>query len=231
MNTILITGANRGIGLETTKIFSKNNWNVIACCRNPNGEIELNMLSKNMNNIKILKLDLDNFDNIENLKYELNNTNIDILLNNAGIYGDPIGQEFGKINYESFNNALKINLLAPLKLSETLIDNVLKSNKKIIAFITSMMGSITLNKNGDEIIYRVTKAAANMAVKCLSNKLRDKKVTVLAMHPGWVKTRMGGPNAPTTAVESASGIYKVLSTITFKSSGLFIDYKGEVLPW
>ena len=102
MNTILITGTNRGIGLELTKIFAENNWDVIACCRNPKKADKLTALSKQYKNIMIHKLDVEDFNDIENLKETLKKTKIDILLNNAGIYGGQKGQFFGKIDYKSF---------------------------------------------------------------------------------------------------------------------------------
>ena len=157
MNTILITGTNRGIGLELTKIFAENNWDVIACCRNPKKADKLTALSKQYKNIMIHKLDVEDFNDIENLKETLKKTKIDILLNNAGIYGGQKGQFFGKIDYKSFKNTFKVNTLAPLKICETFIEQIKNSDKKTVAIITSMMGSISLNKDGKEFIYRVTK--------------------------------------------------------------------------
>ena len=231
MNTILITGTNRGIGLELTKIFAENNWDVIACCRNPKKADKLTALSKQYKNIMIHKLDVEDFNDIENLKETLKKTKIDILLNNAGIYGGQKGQFFGKIDYKSFKNTFKVNTLAPLKICETFIEQIKNSDKKTVAIITSMMGSISLNKDGKEFIYRVTKCAANMVVKCLANELQNDEVTVLAIHPGWVKTDMGGKDAPVTPEESAKGIYNILTKADKSTTGKFLDFQGDELPW
>jgi short-subunit dehydrogenase len=231
MNTILITGTNRGIGLELTKIFAENNWDVIACCRNPKKADKLTALSKQYKNIMIHKLDVEDFNDIENLKETLKKTKIDILLNNAGIYGGQKGQFFGKIDYKSFKNTFKVNTLAPLKICETFIEQIKNSDKKTVAIITSMMGSISLNKDGKEFIYRVTKCAANMVVKCLANELQNDEVTVLAIHPGWVKTDMGGKDAPVTPEESAKGIYNILTKADKSTTGKFLDFQGNELPW
>jgi short-subunit dehydrogenase involved in D-alanine esterification of teichoic acids len=167
MSTILITGTNRGIGLHLTNIFAENGWQVLACCRKPKNADKLNEVAKKYNNIEILKLDVSDFDSIEALGKSLKDKKIDILLNNAGVYGNNKGQFFGNIDYKSFKDTLKINTLAPLKLSEIFIEHVKRSDKNAIAILTSMMGSITLNTDGKEFIYRVTKCAANMVVKCL----------------------------------------------------------------
>ena len=231
MSTILITGTSRGIGLELTKIFAENNWNVIACCRKPKKADKLNEVAKTYSNIEIYKLDVEDFDEIEALKEVLKGKNIDILLNNAGTYGSKEGQFFGNIDYKSFKETFKINTLAPLKMCETFLEEVSNSDKKIMAIITSMMGSITLNEDGKELIYRVTKCAANMVVKCMANTLKDKKITVLAIHPGWVKTDMGGENAPILPEDSAKGIYHLLTNINESNTGKFLDFQGNELPW
>lgn len=231
MKTILITGTNRGIGLKLTKIFAENNWNVIACCRKPEKADELNDIAKKHNNIEIHKLDVSDFNNIEALGKSLKERSIDILLNNAGVYGSDKGQFFGNIDYTSFKDTFKINTLAPLKICEVLINQIKSSDKKVVAIVTSMMGSITLNTDGKQFIYRVTKCAANMVVKCLSNELKNDSISVVAIHPGWVKTDMGGKDAPVTPEDSAKGIFNVLTKIDKSSTGKFIDFQGNELPW
>jgi NAD(P)-dependent dehydrogenase (short-subunit alcohol dehydrogenase family) len=231
MGTVLITGTNRGIGLHLTNIFAENGWQVFACCRKPKKAEKLNEIAKKFNNIEIYQLDVSDFDNIEALGKSLKDKKIDILLSNAGVYGNSKGQFFGNIDYKSFKETLKINTLAPLKLSEVFIKQVQSSEKKVIAIMTSMMGSITLNTDGKEFIYRVTKCAANMVVKCLANELKEKEISALAIHPGWVRTDMGGENAPVTPEESAKGIFNVLMNVDINSSGKFIDFQGKELPW
>jgi len=231
MSTILITGSNKGIGFELTKVFLENNWHTIACCRNPEKAHELNKIAKDSKNIEIQELDVSNFAQIDNLSKKLENEKIDILLNNAGIYGDPTGQYFGELNYESWSEAFLVNAMAPIKMAESFYPHVSNSEKKMIATVTSMMGSITLNTDGQEVIYRSSKNAANMAYICLANKLRNDKITVLVLHPGWVKTDMGGEKAPILPEESAKGLLKVMLDADINDSGTFFSYTGDILPW
>jgi NAD(P)-dependent dehydrogenase (short-subunit alcohol dehydrogenase family) len=231
MATVLVTGSNKGIGFELVKEFSANGWDIIACCRKPKKADDLQNLTKNNKNIEIHKLDVEDFAGIDNLAEQLKNRSIDVLINNAGDYGNKDGQYFGNVDYKSWKQTFKINTQAPIKMGEAFITQIEKSGKKILATITSMMGSISLNDNGNEIIYRSTKGAANMALKCAANVLKEKGITVLILHPGWVKTDMGGPDAPVLPVESAKGLFNVITNADINKTGNFITYNGELLPW
>ena len=153
------------------------------------------------------------------------------MLNNAGVYGDQAGQDFGKINYDSWTEAFQVNAMAPMKMAEFFYPQVSNREKKMMATVTSMMGSIALSLDGLEVIYRSSRSAANMTYKCLANKLRVEKITVLMLHPGWVKIDMGGEEAPVLPEESAKGLFKVIVNADINSSGVFFDYTGKILPW
>jgi NAD(P)-dependent dehydrogenase (short-subunit alcohol dehydrogenase family) len=230
MKTILITGANRGIGLELTRQYSEAGWQVLACCRSPDKASELqNMDSKQ--NIDILSLDLHKHDSIQELASQLKNTAIDIMINNAGIVGNQL--TFGDIDHETFSEALKVNTIAPVLVAQSLINQITKGHKKIIVNISSYLASIELNTEDDWAfpIYRISKSALNSATKCMANNLKEKNITVISMDPGWVKTDMGGEDADLTPAESVSGIKKVLEEINLSHTGEFFRYDGSKLPW
>ena len=230
MSNILITGANRGLGLEAVKQYLALGFNVFACCRNPKNAYELlNLASKTDHKITIYQLDLMNEQDITTMSNLIDGKHIDILMNVAGIWGSQL-QDLGNLSTEEWVQAFRVNTIAPIKLVEAFQKNILLGNKKIIANISSIMGSIELVEGGD-YIYRSSKAALNCATKTLARDLASKNITVIALHPGWVKTDMGGYNAPINPQESISGILKVLDSITIKDTGSFFDYKGDIIAW
>lgn len=226
MHTILITGANRGLGLEMAKQYSTDGWQVIACCRDPEQADDLHKLE---NDIKILQLDVGNIRTIKELARRIGNQPIDILLNNAGVL--PHDQEFGAIDAELLIDTFKVNTVAPFILAEMLFKNILASDLKIIANMSSIMGSMGLNNSGGYYAYRSTKAALNALVKSMSIDLKSHDITVVALHPGWVKTDMGGPNAAIAPEESVRKIRQILSNLSLVDSGSFIDYASNKLAW
>jgi len=230
--TVLVTGASRGIGLEFVKEYLNEGCKVIACCRAPDKATELNDLKKsaqNSNNLEIHKLDVLDDNDILNIKQKLNNTNIDILINNAGIAGES-GQTVGHINWDNFINVLQTNTFAPVKMAEALLDNIIKSNDKLIINITSRMGSIADNDSGKSYAYRTSKAALNCLMKSFSIDVADRGIRVLMLHPGWVHTNMGGEGAYIEPSESVTGMRDVIARAR-ELPELFYNYKGEVLPW
>jgi len=156
---------------------------------------------------------------------------VDILINNAGIYPASDTSGFGHTNYAEWMTAFNINTMAPLKMAEAFAQHITRSKKKSIVTLTSLMASIADNSSGGSYLYRSSKAAANMVVKSLAVDLRQKGITSVAFHPGWVQTDMGGPNAMIPAAQSVSGMRKVISNLTLADSGKFFDYEGHVLPW
>jgi NAD(P)-dependent dehydrogenase (short-subunit alcohol dehydrogenase family) len=229
--TILVTGANRGIGLEMVKQYAELGDNVLACCRDPDKAIELQTLAKNISNIKIYKLDVNDLSNIDQLATQLSDAPIDILINNAGVGG--MDASFGKVEYDDFLSTLKVNTIAPVMIAQALLKQVLKGNDKIIVNISSVLGSIELHQDNSwgHLTYRVSKSALNSATRAMANKLNESKVIVLAMHPGWVQTDMGGKDAHITPEQSVEGIKNFLKSVSLENSGNFFSYEGESLPW
>jgi len=229
--TILITGANRGIGFELTKIFASEKWQVLACCRNPEQAGNLRELAAmNDDRVSLHALDVTDVDQIKQLAGELQGVPIDILFNNAGVSG-PEPKNFGDIDVAGWLETFRINTIAPLKMTEAFVDHVAHSNRRIVAMMGSMLGSMADNSSGGMYVYRSSKAALNMVVSCLAIDLHERGITSVVLHPGWVRTDMGGPQAPLAPQESAAGLYRVLSMLTSGDNGKFLAYDGREIPW
>ena len=157
-------------------------------------------------------------------------TCIDILFNNAGVSG-PEPKNFGDIDVAGWLETFRINTIAPLKMTEAFVDHVAHSNRRIVAMMGSMLGSMADNSSGGMYVYRSSKAALNMVVSCLAIDLHERGITSVVLHPGWVRTDMGGPQAPLAPQESAAGLYRVLSMLTSGDNGKFLAYDGREIPW
>jgi NAD(P)-dependent dehydrogenase (short-subunit alcohol dehydrogenase family) len=231
MPTILITGTNRGIGLELTKQYLNEGWRVFACSRHAHESNELNALKKQYAHLLTLaSLDVRDEKRIQSLATEWQSESIDILFNNAGIYG-PEHVQLGSLNAKDWEEVLLINSISPLLVAQAFVEHVAKSQKKIIATMSSLMGSIADNTSGQFYYYRSSKAAVNAAMKSLAIDLQNQKITSVVFHPGWVQTDMGGPNAPLPVSESVAGIRRVLSQLTLADNGKFLSYQGNELLW
>ena len=223
--TVVITGANRGIGLALTQHYTKKEWRVIACCRNPEHASKL----KNCN-LEVFKQDVSKQEDINALKAYLNSVPVDVLINNAGIMGGT-NQSFGNIDYDTWEQVLSTNLLAPYRMVEALIDNIANSKKRIVVNISSVLGSITQCASKEKYIYASSKTSLNMLTQNLSIDLNNRGIIVLSIHPGWVKTDMGGKDAQLTAGDSAAQIANVIDRATLTQTGLFFNYDGSLIPW
>lgn len=227
MPTCLITGANRGIGLEFVKQYAADGWKIIATCRRPDAAEQLNALE---GDIQVHPLDVTDFARIEALARKLGGEPIDLLINNAGIYG-PRVSPYDSIDYAAWAEVLRVNTMSPLKVSAVFADAVAKSGLKRIVAITSQMGSIADNSSGGSYIYRSSKAALNAAMKSLAHDLQGKKIAVAMLHPGWVRTDMGGSGATIDPFESVAGLRQVIDALNLENSGRFLAYDGRELPW
>ncbi len=228
---VLITGASRGIGLEMVKYSIEQNWRVFACCRHPQQADRLLSVAKLANGrVSVHVVDMDELATIQALAYELRNEAIDILVNNAGIYGSE-NNKFGNVDVASWIKTFQVNSIAPLKVAEALFEHVRMGELKIIACITSKMGSMADNGYGNSYIYRSSKAALNAVVKSMSIDLGSDGIKCVALHPGWVKTDMGGPNAEITPRESVVCLFDIMLGLEQKDSGRFIDIDGSDIPW
>ena len=223
MPGVLVTGANRDLGLEFARQYAADGWKVAACCRKPD---EAAALKKVDGDIKIEVLDVRNGRQIANLVRRLEGQAIDILINNAGIFGPISGSDT-----DAWLDVMRVNVIAPFHLAQALADNVARSEHKLIVNISSGMGSIAENTDGGSPIYRSSKTALNMVTKNLAIELRGKGVTVVVLSPGWVRTDMGGKRAPLEAAKSIGSMRKVLAKLGVKDSGRFFNYAGKLMPW
>jgi len=230
MTTVLITGANRGIGLGLARHYLSAGANVVATCRTPSKASELKNL-KGGDRIRIHKLDVTSDQSVAALKHEIGETPIDILYNNAGI-GGPHNRGLDDVDYEGWTETFETNVQGPLRVAAALRDNVKSAKGKIVS-ITSGMGSIGALGPGFLMIYayRSSKTALNMVMRILSFELQKDGITVILMSPGWVRTDMGGPNAAISVEQSASGIASTVAGIGLDRTGCFVNYDGTTLPW
>ena len=228
--TVLITGSNRGIGLELARQYATQGWRVLACCRHPDQATALNRLGDKFPNITLHTLDVTRKDQVQNLAADLHDCPIDILFNNAGIYG-PDDAAFGNTDEARWLECLRTNVIAPMKMMEAFMTHIAASKHKLIAAMSSKMGSMADNGSGGSYIYRSSKAALNAVMKSAAIDLAPRRVKVAILHPGWVQTDMGGPGAEISAAESVGRMREILGTITPENSGTFFDIDGTTIPW
>lgn len=232
MPTVLITGANRGIGLEFANQLAAQGWQVLACCRKPESAEALQQLAAHYpGKVSLIPLVVDDPVQIEALAACLRGQPLDLLLNNAGYYPGGMNETFGHTNRELWLRAFEINTIAPLKMAEVLLNNLEQGQGKTIALISSKMGSLDDNTSGGCYLYRTSKAGLNMVAKSLSHDLEPYGIKVALLHPGWVKTDMGGPNALISVQQSVSGMLKVILNLGWQDSGRFLGYDGREVPW
>lgn len=231
---ILITGANRGIGLELARQYSGEGWQVFACCRSPENAADLSRLAAQSDGrVQLIPLDVSREGAIQRLALSLQGQPIDVLFNNAGVYGPASQARLGSTvsDSEEWMRVFAVNTIAPLQLVEAMKPNLLLGKHKVIALMSSKMASLSDNTSGGATIYRSSKAALNAVGKSLAADLAAEGIKVALLHPGWVQTDMGGPNALISSQESVAGLRSVLKQLTPEKSGQFFNYDGTVLPW
>ncbi len=226
---LLITGANRGIGLEFVRQYAAAGYRVFACCREPHHAVALTSLAASSGErISLHRLDVSDFRQIEQLAADLHGQAIDLLINNAGIYPNAA---FGSLDYDAWHKAFLINTMAPAKTLECFVEHLAASRLRKVATLSSKMGSIADNGSGGSTLYRSSKAALNMVMKNLAIELKHLGIATCTLHPGWVKTDMGGANALITAEQSVAGMRQVIDRLTAQNSGRFTGYDGQEIPW
>lgn len=231
MHTILITGASRGLGLEFCRQYLLAGWQVIATCRSPVEANALQALAQNHDTLKIYPLDVTDFSGIEALSQELRDIRVDVLLNNAGIYSDTSSNGFGRLDYTAWQQTFYVNTMAAVKMIEAFLPQLQRGEKKLAVSISSLMGSMADNTSGGSLLYRSSKAALNAAMKTLSIDLRPQAIGVLILHPGWVRTDMGGKNALIDVEESVSGMRRCIEAFSLSKTGTFVKFDGTEMPW
>lgn len=230
MATILITGTNRGIGLEFTKQYLARGERVIATCRDLAATSDLQNLNDEYPELQILQLDVASTDSMQEFVGQLGDTPVDIFINNAGVYG-PKSSQFGDIDGEEWAWVLRVNSVSPLILTQLLMPNLRLGKDKKLLYLSSKMGSIDDNSGGGSYIYRSSKTALNSVVKSLAIDLAPEGFSAAVLHPGWVQTDMGGPNALIDTKTSVSGMLQVVDGLTQARSGGFYNYDGNAIAW
>ena len=224
MPTVLITGSSRGLGLEFACQFQKLGWEVIATCRYPAHASELSALA----GVEVQALDVADHDSVVALKETMGQRPIDVLLNNAGILGQ-LGT-VSQIDHRSWHNAMNTNVFGPFRVVQALAANVAASNRKQMVFISSSAGSIAAAQPNNSV-YRSSKAALNMAARCLSLEVAEHGLTVNLLCPGSVSTDMtsqGGRHSPR---DSVAGMIRQILSFTSSDNGRFVTHEGNNVPW
>lgn len=228
---MLITGANRGLGLEWTRQYAEAGWRVYASCRRPAEAEDLNALGRRNQRLSVHRLDVTDSEQLRTLQLDLEEARIDVLINNAGVYLDKFMGDLGGIDYEVWLRSFVVNTLGAVRITEALAGQVAASEKKRVVTISSHMGSIAEIAAPGNYAYRSSKTALNAAMKGLSHALAQRGIGVLLLHPGWVKTRMGGPDAPLTPAQSVHGMRTLVESFRPEMSGRFFRYDGTEIPW
>jgi NAD(P)-dependent dehydrogenase (short-subunit alcohol dehydrogenase family) len=232
MHTILVTGSNRGLGLEWVRQYAEAGWRVIATCRHPAEANALQDLAKHNPNVNIYKLDVTNAPEIEALAQILHGEPLDLLINNAGVYFEKyVSDHLDKLHYGDWEETFRVNLLGQVRMLEAFRHHLAHGEYRLAVSITSHMGSIAEISSAGSCAYRSSKAALNAAMKGIAFELFSQRIGVLLLHPGWVQTRMGGPGAPLTVTESVHGMRRVVEKFELSQSGTFLRYDGSVIPW
>ena len=236
MSTVMVTGANRGIGYEHVAQYAQKKWKVIACARQPEKAIELLQLQDKYGaNFIIEELEVTNHKQVDDLSQKHSNTAIDILINNAGT-GGPEGmpgamdyQKIDNMNYQIWRDILEVNLLAPFKVATSFHKQISISDKKTLIMMSSDLGSVSQNTFGGLYSYRASKSALNIVAKGMSNEWKD--IIVVALAPGWCRTYLGGAEAEIDPMDSVEDQQKMFESLTESDSGRFLDRFGNEVPW
>lgn len=226
MATVLVTGANRGIGLEFVRQYAKDGARVLAGCRDPEGAQELRQLAAPSERVQVHRLDVADGKSIDALARELRHEPLDILINNAGI----IGTRSGPMDYDLWEQVLKVNTIGPFRMAQAFRPNLVKGDTRKIVTITSGMGSTATNSGGHHA-YRSSKAAVNNVMHGLAADWGHDRFIIVVVSPGWVATDMGGRGAPVSPAESVSAMRRLIGGLKRSDNGRFLDHNGHELPW
>jgi NAD(P)-dependent dehydrogenase (short-subunit alcohol dehydrogenase family) len=234
--TVLVTGANRGLGLEYCRQLAAAGWRVIAGTREPDRAADLQSLARaNHDQVRILRLDVVDEAGIQAVVQELRGQPLDMLINNAGTFGpegSPQGmryQSLANMDYEIWRNILEVNLLAPFRLTVALAASLRLASRPVVVMLSSDLGSIANNRLGHSHAYRTSKAGLNMLTKGIANEWRD--LITVAMAPGWCRTELGGEEAEIDPGDSVRAQLQTLAALTADHNGQFIDRFGAPVAW
>ena len=228
MPVVLITGANRGIGLELVKRYAALGEQVIACCRNPDAATELKAVR---GKVAVHALKVDDPASVAALANSLGGQAIDLLINNAGVLGPDYGDQTAtKMDFEGWAQAFAINTMGPVRVMQALLPNLRAARQARVMTVTSQMGALSLDMALGHA-YSATKAAINKFMRLAALDLAKESIAVGLIHPGWVKTDMGGPQADITVEESGAGIVATIEKLNLSTTGSFWKWNGEIHGW
>ena len=230
MPTAFVIGASRGIGFEFARQYEALGWSVVAACRNPAKAFALNDLATVKPRIEVVRLDVIDKAGIESLAAEMRGRAIDLLLFNAGISG-PRDYTMTDFDEQAWMEVMRTNAMAPLRVAGNFVEHVRASEKKLMAFVSSRRGSMAENTWGGHYLYGSSKAALNCVVKSMAIELKPVGIACVALTPGWVRTDMGGEQAPLSAETSVRGMIDVLEHAGPEQSGRFFQYDNREIPW
>jgi NAD(P)-dependent dehydrogenase (short-subunit alcohol dehydrogenase family) len=232
MATALITGSNRGLGLEWVRQCAARGWRVFATCRNPDAAEDLRTLASQHPVVQLHRLDVAAPDQIADLARGLADETLDLVVNNAGVYFEHWGLDpIGHIDYVAWQETFRVNTLGPMRVTESLLPCLSRAERPLVLAISSNMGSIAGIAGPRDYAYRSSKAALNAAMRGLALELAERRIGVLLLHPGWVRTRMGGDSAPLSPEESVGAMLALVGHFELSQSGAFLRYDGTPVPW
>jgi NAD(P)-dependent dehydrogenase (short-subunit alcohol dehydrogenase family) len=232
MPTVLITGSNRGLGLECVRQSAERGWRVIATCRNPESAGDLRELESRNPGLNVYRLDVTAPQQIADVAEALREGSVDLLINNAGVYFEHWGKDpLGSIDYDNWGETFRVNTLGSVRVTEAFLPHLARADRSVVVAITSNMGSISNIVAPRDYAYRSSKAALNAAMHGLAHELKPHGIGVLLLHPGWVRTRMGGDSAPLSVHDSVHGMLSLVDGFELGMSGKFYRYDGIPLPW
>jgi NAD(P)-dependent dehydrogenase (short-subunit alcohol dehydrogenase family) len=232
MRRVLITGSNRGLGLAWVRQCAGRGWRVFATCRDPESAVDLRDLAGQTPAVSVHRLDVTDPIQIGDLAESLQEETIDLLVNNAGVYFERWGQDpIGRIRYDDWEETFRVNTLAPMRVTEALLPHLARGERALVLAISSHMGSIADIEAPRDYAYRSSKAALNAAMHGLAHELEPRGIGVLLLHPGWVRTRMGGSSAPIGPEESVRGMLALVDRYAPNLSGGFFRFDGARMPW
>ena len=234
MSVVIITGANRGLGLELARQYAADDWQVVALVRRSSPALD--KLASGQA-VSIVEANLVDDDSLGNAVDSIPFRTVDLLINCAGTMGDASFanagldyQAFGSFDRDEWQRVFDINVFTPMALSELLADRVAAASGKIVTF-SSMLGSNALNQSGNIYAYRASKAAVNSIMKSMGINLAARGITAVAVHPGWVRTDMGGPNADLDIETAVNAIRNTIQSLTPNDAGRFLAYDGSEMPY
>jgi NAD(P)-dependent dehydrogenase (short-subunit alcohol dehydrogenase family) len=228
MKTVFVSGANRGLGLEFARQYAADGWRVLAGCRDPARAETLRALA----NVEVVPFDVADSRSIAVAAKRLAGQSVDLLINNAGIFGSSVGdrqQSLDLVDLDVWAQVLRTNVLGPFEVTRAFLPLLAKN--AVVGIVSSTLGSIGNNDYGSLYAYRSSKTAVNMVGRSLAMDLKPRGIAVVLLHPGWVHTDMGGPKAPVSPVDSIAGMRQVLGSVTVASTGRFFGWDGAELPW